>query len=78
MLLVVLIGVIAFIYWLRTRRTEEDFVVQPDCPPGTSWSVELNECKIPTNKCPPGTYSGTGNPPCLKCRDGKCPNHIIS
>ena len=77
MLLVVLIGVIAFIYWLRTRRTEEDFV-KPDCPPGTSWSVELNECKIPTNKCPPGTYSGTGNPPCLKCKDGKCPNHITS
>jgi hypothetical protein len=77
MILIVLFVIIVFWWWWRSRRNEEkeDYTATV-CPPGTSWSVALQMCKVPINKCPPGTYSGSGKPPCLKCKDGKCPKHI--
>jgi len=76
MILLVVLIIVLFLWWnSRRNETKEDYTATV-CPLGTSWSVELNACKTPINKCPPGTYSGTGKPPCLKCKNGKCTNHI--
>jgi hypothetical protein len=71
---VVIVGIIVFIFWNLRKVSNLDSC--PACPVGTtaqndgSCTCKTTSTPVSTNLCPVGSFSSSGQEPCMECSTG--------